>query len=110
MDGVTTRLKRIFYIGMTPTDEEIPSFWFQPKKTDADGRFTLEGLPQGVYASLTFWHSDYAVDDVTVHTRLNGSVPPQSQSFRIAPVKPTFTHTLEIVAPGSGARDRQRDR
>jgi 5-hydroxyisourate hydrolase-like protein (transthyretin family) len=90
------------YIGMSPTDEEIPSFWFQPKKTDADGRFTLEGMPQGVYTSLTFWHPEYAVDDVTVHTRLNGSVPPQSQSFRIAPVKPTFTHTLETARPVKG--------
>jgi 5-hydroxyisourate hydrolase-like protein (transthyretin family) len=90
------------YVGMTPTDEEIPSCWFRPRKTDADGRFTLEGLPQGAYASLTFWHQKYAVDDVTVHTRVNDSVPPQSQSFRIAPVKPTFTHTLETARPVRG--------
>ena len=89
-------------LGMTPTDDEIPSFWLQPAKTDADGRFTLEGLPQGAYASLTFWHPEYAVDDVMVHTTGNGSASPESQSFRIAPVKPTFTHTLETARPVQG--------
>ena len=91
-----------FYVGMTPTDDEIPSFWLRPAKTDADGRFTLEGLPQGAYASLTFWHPEYAVDDVMVHTTGNGSASPKSQSFRIARVKPTFTHTLETARPVQG--------
>jgi hypothetical protein len=90
------------YVGMTPTDEEIPSFWVRPRQTDSDGRFTLEGLPQASYASLTFWHPDYAVDDVTVRTSVNGSVPPQSQSFRIESVAPTFTHTLETARPVQG--------
>jgi 5-hydroxyisourate hydrolase-like protein (transthyretin family) len=90
------------YVGMTPTDEEIPSFWLRPRQTDADGRFTLEGLPRGVYASLTFRHPDYAVDDITVHARLNGSVTAPSQSFRIEPVGPTFMHTLETARPVQG--------
>ena len=60
------RTQEGMFVGLTPKDEEILACWPQPRKTDADGRFALDGVPQGTYASLTFWHPDYAVDEVTV--------------------------------------------
>ena len=61
-----------------------------------------KGCLRASYASLTFWHPDYAVDDVTVRTSVNGSVPPPSQYCRIESVAPTFTHTLETARPVQG--------
>ena len=90
------------YVGVTPTDDEIPAYWPQPRKTDANGEFTLETVPKGTYASLTFWHPDYAVDEVTVNTTESESLTPGLRAFEIKPVKPTFTHTLEPARPVQG--------
>jgi hypothetical protein len=90
------------FVGLTPTDEEIPPCWFQPRKTDSNGRFLLEGAPQGTYVNLTFWHPDYAVDEVTINTTTDGSLTPGIRAFEITPVNPTFTHTLEPARPVQG--------
>jgi hypothetical protein len=90
------------YVGLTPTDEEIPACWYRPRKTDSDGRFVLEGAPQGAYVELTFWPSDHAVDDVTINTKADGSLTAGLRAFEITPVKPTFTHTLEPARPVAG--------
>ena len=79
------------HVGLKPTDEEIPAYWPRSPRTDADGRFTLEGVPQGSYAKLTFWHPDYAVDEVTVDTTVDGSLTPRLRAFEITPVQATFT-------------------
>ncbi len=96
------RTQEGMFVGLTPTDEEILACWLQPRRTDADGRFTLEGVPQGTYASLTFWHPEYAVDEVTVNTTKDQSLTPGLRAFEITPVKPTFTHTLEPARPVQG--------
>jgi len=90
------------FVGLTPTDEEIPSYWPQARTTDGDGRFTLEGVPQSSHATLTFWHPEHAVDEVTVNTTIDGSLTPGLRAFEITPVKPTFTHTLEPARPVQG--------
>jgi len=90
------------YIGLTPTDAEIPPCWFRPRKTDSDGRFILDGAPQGTYVNLTFWPPDFAVDEVTINTTTDGSITPGLRAFEITPVKPTFTHTLEPARPVQG--------
>ena len=97
------RTQEGMFVGLTPKDEEILACWLQPRRTDADGRFTLEGVPRGTYASLTFWHPEYAVDEVTVNTTVDGSLTPGLRAFDITPVKPTFTHTLEPRGPFRGA-------
>jgi len=93
-------------VGMTPTDDLVPRYWPEPRTTNADGRFTLDGVPQGTYAHLDFWHPDYAVDQVTVDTTTAGGiakvVKTYLKAFEIAPAKPTFTHTLEPARPVQG--------
>jgi beta-lactamase regulating signal transducer with metallopeptidase domain len=90
------------YVGLTATDAEIPAYWPQARQTDANGEFVLEGVPEGTYLSLAFWHPDYAVDDVTVNTTGSDSLTPGLRAFEIAPVKPSFTHTLEPARPVQG--------
>ncbi|MFI5461021.1 MAG: M56 family metallopeptidase, partial [Isosphaerales bacterium] len=90
------------HLGLTQTDDEIPPYWPQPRKTDADGRFTFEGVPSGAYAALAFWHPDFAVDEVTVNTTSDGAVPDGLRSFEIVPVSPDFTHALEPARPVQG--------
>jgi beta-lactamase regulating signal transducer with metallopeptidase domain/5-hydroxyisourate hydrolase-like protein (transthyretin family) len=89
-------------IGMTPTDDRVPSYWPKPVTTDANGRFVLEGVPRGSYATLDIWPSEYAVDDVTVNTAGDGATTPSLRAFEITPVGPTFTHTLEPARPVQG--------
>ncbi len=96
------------YAGLAQTDEELPVYWPRPRKTDSEGRFTIEGVPPEFYASLSFWHPDFAVDEVTVSTVAGGSLSPGLKAFEIVPVKPTFTHTLEPARPVQGRiTDRQ---
>ncbi len=90
------------YTGLGQTDEELPVYWPRPRKTDSDGRVTIEGVPREFYASLSFWHPDFAVDEVTVSTVADGSLSPGLKAFEIVPVKPTFTHTLEPARPVQG--------
>jgi beta-lactamase regulating signal transducer with metallopeptidase domain len=103
LDGFyNDRTQEGMYVGLTPAGQEVPSYWPQPRTTDADGRFTLEGIPQGTYSTLTFWHPEYAVDEVTANTTVDGSLTPGLRAFEITPVKPTFTHTLEPAKPVQG--------
>ncbi len=90
------------HVGILPTDAEIPSFWPRCTPTDADGRFTLVGVPRGTFASLTFWHPDYAVDEVTVSTTGSDSLSSRMRSFYRTPVGSTFTHSLEPARPVEG--------
>ena len=93
-------------VGMTPTDDLVPRYWPKPRTTDSDGRFTFDGLPQGTYVHLDFWHPDYAVDEVTVDTTAArgaaGVVKTYLKAFEIPPVQPTFIHTLEPARPVQG--------
>jgi BlaR1 peptidase M56 len=93
-------------VGMTPTDDLMPRYWPTPRTTDADGRFTFNGLPQGTYVHFDFWHPDYAVDEVTVDTMTAGGIAKVAsmylKAFEIPPVKPTFTHALEPARPVQG--------
>jgi beta-lactamase regulating signal transducer with metallopeptidase domain len=112
--GVRVTLKNFFNdemiegmgVGMTPTDDLVPRYWPTPRTTDAAGWFTLDGLPPRSCVDLVFWHPDYAVDEVTVDTTtagvIAGAVKNYLEAFEIAPVKPTFTHTLEPARPVEG--------
>jgi beta-lactamase regulating signal transducer with metallopeptidase domain len=90
------------FIGMSETDEKIPEYWIQPIKTDSSGRFSLHGVPQDTYATLSFWSADHAVDEVTVTTRDNDFISKGLKGFEIVPVKASFTHTLEPARPVQG--------
>ena len=60
-------------VGMIPTDDRVPRYWPKPRTTDVDGRFTINGLPQGSYVHLDMWHSEFAVDEVTVDATIGGN-------------------------------------
>ncbi|HZW34241.1 MAG TPA: carboxypeptidase regulatory-like domain-containing protein, partial [Isosphaeraceae bacterium] len=93
-------------VDTTLADAEIPAYWPRPRMTDAEGRFTLDGMPLGVYAELEFRHPDYAADEVTVSTGVRGGIKAVMnawvKAFEIAPVQPTFTHVLEPARPVQG--------
>ncbi len=84
----------------------FPAYWPRPRTTDADGRFTIEGVPEGTYAQLEFQHPDYATDQVTVNAVTRGGIKAMlgalAKGFELAPVKPDFTHTLEPARPVQG--------
>jgi hypothetical protein len=90
----------------TLPDEQFPPYWPRPRTTDADGRFTLEGVPEGTYANLEFQHPDYATEEVTVNAVTRGGLrsllSAMVRSFEITPVKPDFTHALEPARPVQG--------
>jgi beta-lactamase regulating signal transducer with metallopeptidase domain len=90
------------YPGLTASDDALPAYWPRPLKTDGNGRFTIQGVPGEAYATLSFWHPDFAVDEVTVSTVASGTISPGLKAFEIVPVKPTFTHTLEPARPVQG--------
>ena len=90
------------FIGLQKDDDKLPPYWPRPRLTDADGRFTFEGVPRCPQVSVTFWHPDYAVDEVIVDTTESGVITPSMKGFEIVPVKPNFTHTLEPARPVQG--------
>ncbi|WP_165251751.1 carboxypeptidase regulatory-like domain-containing protein [Paludisphaera soli] len=94
--------KQGLFVGREAQGEPTPDFWPRPTETDADGRFTVEGVPVGVYATIAFHHPDYAVDEVTVNTIPERTLSPSIKGFEIVPVEPTFTHALEPARPVEG--------
>lgn len=108
--GVSARLagfddetgERGMYVGYRKRIDELPASWPRPRTTDADGRFTIEGVPVGSYATLIFEHPDYAVDEVTVNAFPDGRITPSLRAFEITPVAPTFTHALQPARPVAG--------
>lgn len=88
--------------GSTQDDSLMLDHWPRPLMTDASGEFTLAGVPSNTYADLSFWHPDFAVDEVTVTTRTDGLITPAQKGFEIVPVEPEFTHTLEPARPVAG--------
>ena len=93
---------------MTPTDDLIPRYWPKPRTTGRRRPVHFRRpCRTGTYVHLDFWHPDYAVDEVTVDTTTagrdrQGRSGPICKAFEIAPVKPTFTHTLEPARPVQG--------
>jgi beta-lactamase regulating signal transducer with metallopeptidase domain len=87
-------------IGGRRKEEHHPDYWPRPRTTDAEGRFTIEGVPAGVFASLELTHPDYAVDELTVTTGPKTSAA--IEGFEIVPVPSDFEHALEPARPVEG--------
>jgi beta-lactamase regulating signal transducer with metallopeptidase domain len=88
--------------GASQTDDALPEYWPRPLQTDAEGRFSLGCVPPEVYATVSFRHPEFAVDEVTVSTVAGGTVSPDLKAFEIVPVKPDFTYTMEPARPVQG--------
>ncbi len=86
--------------GRSTPDDQIPDYWPKPQTTDADGRFTMGGVPKGSFASLILTHPDCAVEDITVTT--GPKTMPVLEAFEIVPVEPDFTFTLKPARPVEG--------
>ncbi len=87
------------YVGLHDKDDAYPPYWPRSQRTDTGGRFTFQGIPRGALATLSFWHPDFAVDEVKVDTAEAGEITPSMKGFEIVPVKTTFTHSLEPPRP-----------
>jgi RNA polymerase sigma factor (sigma-70 family) len=98
-EGVRVRLKRIDLDGgdgvavdvsdsWKVKESDLP-YWPAAAVTDAEGRFTLDGLSEDTDASLTLTHDDFELQDILVSTRAKGG-----EGKRL---KPEFQDTL---APG----------
>ncbi len=98
-NDMTGKGMSVWMPGMT---SELPPAWPRPQETDADGRFTIEGVPVGTYATIVFEHPDYAVDEVTVNTIPERTISAGLRGFEIVPVEPTFTYSLEPARPVAG--------
>ena len=90
------------YSGGSRDDDEVAEYWPRPIRTDVDGRFTIRGVPVGVYATVSFRHPEYAVDEVTVNTIPERTLSPGIRGFDIVPVEPDFEHALEPARPVEG--------
>ncbi len=88
--------------GRVNYDEEFrPDCWPESWTTDADGRFTIEGIvPEKTLAQLHFRHSDFADDNLIVSTGL--PLTGWLRTFDVKPVDARFTHTLEPARPVTG--------
>ncbi len=87
-------------------DDLVPNYWPRPRTTDADGRFTIEGVPEGTFAQIELQHPEFAVNEVTVNAVTRGEIrkglSDWTKGFEIVPVEPDFTHTLEPSRPVQG--------
>lgn len=77
--------------------DKLPDFWPRPQVTDVDGRFTIEGAPEGMEAAVLLEHPDYAVDiiRVSMYRSLKEGDAVLIREDGAYPVKPTFTHTMK---------------
>lgn len=67
-------------------------------RTDADGRFTLHGVPRGRHR-LAVWHE-----------RARGGIEDRAQVVEVGPESPPLTFTLEVRRPrAGGGRERSRE-
>ncbi|MHC4406379.1 MAG: C45 family autoproteolytic acyltransferase/hydrolase, partial [Planctomycetota bacterium] len=81
-------------------DRYRAEFWPRPPRTDAEGSFTLEGIPAGALVFLHLLHPDFAPEWIDVDTRLR----PGERARASAPdtFPPTFSLQLKIPRPVEG--------
>jgi len=88
--------------------------WPQPVSTDAEGWFTLKGIPAGANAYLNLFPPEFPTESLIVETRPGEFhdiwrfitlVPPRPPSMQYEPphVGPTFTYTLSPACPVEGS-------
>ncbi len=79
-------------------DENLPEYWPKSIRTDADGAFTLTGMPAESYVALQFTHPDFAVVEYYVDTRLDEG----QESDEEMSLPPKFRLAFKRVRPVEG--------
>jgi len=79
-------------------DENLPEYWPKRIRTDADGAFTLTGMPAESYVALQFTHPDFAVAEYYVDTRLDD----HQETNRSEQLPPKFRLAFKRLRPVEG--------
>jgi beta-lactamase regulating signal transducer with metallopeptidase domain len=87
-------------ISQDTPESDLPPYWPRPLKTDADGRFTLAGMPAGSHVVLDVTHPRCARDELTIDTDLGATET--TRGFDIALLPPTFRQSLSPARPVEG--------
>jgi len=111
--GVTLRPVSIFNdvgylgIGIDAAEEELPGCWPQSVRTDAEGTFTISGIPADSRVSFYVRDPSYEQERLPVDTKLE--VPESleeadqaSEESRSDPLPSRFTHRLTPPRPVEG--------
>ncbi len=81
-------------------EKDYPPYWPRPARSNAQGEFTLDGVPAGCHLLLDLTHPSFAREDVTVDT--DQGPTEGTRGFEIPLLPPTFTHILEPPRPVEG--------
>jgi beta-lactamase regulating signal transducer with metallopeptidase domain/protocatechuate 3,4-dioxygenase beta subunit len=81
-------------------ENDYPPYWPQPVRSNADGGFTLTGMPSGCCLGLDLTHPSFAREEVWVDTGQGHTEG--TRGFEIPLLPPTFTHVLEPPRPVEG--------
>jgi hypothetical protein len=81
-------------------EKDYPPYWPRPVRSNAQGEFTLTGMPTGCHLVLDLTHPSFAREEVTVDTGQGAT--DSTRGFEIALLPPTFTHVLSPPRPVEG--------
>ncbi|NQT16213.1 MAG: hypothetical protein HQ582_25875, partial [Planctomycetes bacterium] len=111
--GVTLRPVSIFNdvgylgIGIDAAKEKLPGCWPQSVRTNAEGTFTISGLPKDSVVTFYLRDPSYGQERLTVDTKLEATESPEeadqaSGESRSDPLPSRFTHRLTPPRPVEG--------
>ena len=79
--------------------ERLP-YWPEATVSNSEGRFHLDGYPEGTLAEIAVKHDAYIHEALIISTA--GALRPWYNEWNLKPVAPRFTHVLEISRPIEG--------
>jgi hypothetical protein len=107
VEGVAVKVRFIAFkdysLKACHCNDDFPEYWPRSVRTDAQGSFTLRGVPAGSNAYLNLYHPRFALDSVVVETG-SSDIPKVESAHRYQPrrVGPAFSHTLSPARPVEG--------
>jgi hypothetical protein len=87
---------------------DFPEYWPRSARTDAQGWFTLKGIPAGSHVYLNLFHPRFATDSLVVEAGPSDIPKPwrylreRDDDYAPRRVGPTFSHTLSPPRPLEG--------
>ncbi|MHC4402442.1 MAG: PDZ domain-containing protein, partial [Planctomycetota bacterium] len=105
IEGVAVRARFIvsknYTLKVCHCNDDFPEYWPRSVPTDAQGSFTLRGIPAGSNVYLNLFHPRFALDSVVVETGPR-DIPKVEGTYEPRRVGPTFSHTLSPARPVEG--------